>query len=1153
MKLKGLFVLFLALMLSFQIVFPIEKAHAQGITLTANADANQNIINLQWTNPFGGDTVFRLYRMNEQGQWESIPAKATVKVLNIYPDGSGITNTGLSQGQIDLDGKPVPDSGILKTWLLQEGINTVTIDTVSLSSFNANPSRYLKKINGQWNYDAVFYGMWNLDPAVIYPNDQAVEYLRTFIHDGGGFMTSHHTIGYRALDRGVNKLANELGVEIFSNQPYNKCPDYSGRDANGNLYPTVSFELLEDVRCDYSSYWPTGDTVEIVKKGLLTEYPFKVGEIGQVYTIPLQHGLNVFGKGDVWLKTVNPEGFSGIPFKEVTVSPRTGERGTNNFYVHTYNNTAIINSGHSFPKITQAETRIIANTLYYLSQITTDTSWQDRVGMDTAPPNAPDVNISFQSGTFRVTASSEDNGITSQYKVVAERAGTKIESNVATAVLKTGIKGYSYVVDQNPDTIPDAVVESLSSSFNIDQNLDRGFYLHVVAVDNAGNKSEPTHIYFDDKTPPSMQITANTVEPTNQDVVLTVTASDNETTVKRIQLPDGSWLSGDTAVFRVSENGTYVFKAEDLFGNIQTKSFVVNNIDKTPPTAPQIVVNVDTVTVVPGEDDRNGVLDTLIRVNGGEWTSYHAPVKLQDGEYTVEAKSIDGVGNESYTFVHFYVYINTLKKAEQLVRTAEAYPTETKINQAREAVLLLPDVAPEKQELLERLDNLEFQMKANEAIKKVELAEKYKREPYIGNAYEAVNKLPDGDLKQELLDRLQAILDELERLLREQEQQKQQEQLNKLIEEAIKKVELAEKFKREPYLQNAFDAVNALPEGEIKQELLNRLQAILDELERLRQEKERQEQEKQLNKLIEEARKKVELAERNKREPYLQNAYDAVNALPECEEKEALKSRLDAIQKELERMELDKLIAEATKKVELAEKMRKEAYIRQAEEAVNKLPECEEKDALKARLDALKRMLEDEALEKLFQEAEKKVEQAEKYQREPYISNAYEAVYQLPDGERKAALEARLDAIVIGDGKDSLYDEWKKIRDLQAKLLFLDIIKAVERAEKYFSRANIVYAIDKIDRVPDELKEEYKSLFDVLNVRVEKLKATYNAVIADKHLETLIKKAETAVETYERFRTAALKEKAQQAVDALTEPNIKERLQQRIDAVVMDN
>ena len=312
------------------------------LSMTATPVENENYIHLEWTNLGQGYSYMVHAKGQDESIYQSIPTKKTVKTLNIYPD-SGIPNTGLSSGQVDLDGKSVPDSGILKTWLLKENIDDVTIDSISLSSFNANPSKYLVKENGKWNYDSVFYGMWNLLPDNIYPNDNAIEYLRTFINDGGGFMTSHHTIGYRALDRGVNKLGKEMGVEIFSTQPNSVNSAYSGRDANGNMYDTVSFEKIENVRVYLSPYWTSGRNVKIVKNVLLINYPFKVGEIGDVITIPYTHGLGLLGKGEVWMNVENPTGFGGMAFKEVTESPTTGEKGTNNFYVHTYNNPAIIN------------------------------------------------------------------------------------------------------------------------------------------------------------------------------------------------------------------------------------------------------------------------------------------------------------------------------------------------------------------------------------------------------------------------------------------------------------------------------------------------------------------------------------------------------------------------------------------------------------------------------------------------------------------------------------------------------------------------------------------------------------------------------------------------------------------------------------------
>lgn len=627
--------------------------------LEAKANKDSNKIELNWNNPFGVPATYVLYRKNDKGEWESIPAKATVKVLNIYPD-SYVPNTGLAGGQIDLDGNIVSDSGILKTWLLKENIQDVQIETVSLSSFNANPSHYLAKANSGWNYDAVFYGMWNLDPYLVYPNDTAIEYLRTFIKDGGGFMTSHHTMGYRGLDKGVNKLADEMGVEIFSNQTNEKCPAYGGRDANGVMYPSVSFEVLENITCDYSSYWSMGDTIEIAKKGLLTEYPFKVGEVGQQYTIPLQHGLNIFGKGEVWMKTANPSGYYFIPFKEITVSPRTGAVGTNNFFMHTYNNTAIINSGHSFPAISESEVRIIANTLYYLAQTTIETSWEDRVGMDNVAPDKPNISLLKQiNGQLTYEVSSKDNGIESEYMVKARNSLHEITSNVAKTSLIQGIDGYSYEIDNNPTTIPDEVVDTKITKIPMTVSSNQKTYLHVRAIDKGGNASDTAHISYQDTNAPSLELLSDTVDWTNTEIIITANADDNETGLKYIQLPNGDINpNAKTVTYRIQANGTYTFVAEDNAGNRTTKSIVITQFDIKAPSPP-IINSVDgwtkdipiEVSIIPGKDSESGVLRTEYKLEGATnkpWSNYVGDFSLsEEGITQIIARSVDKVGNVS--------------------------------------------------------------------------------------------------------------------------------------------------------------------------------------------------------------------------------------------------------------------------------------------------------------------------------------------------------------------------------------------------------------------------------------------------------------------------------------------------------------------------
>ncbi len=524
------------------------------LTITATPIEGQNYVHLEWTD-LGKGYTYRVYSKEENEEvYQSIPSKGDIIVLNIYPD--PVQNTGLSGGEKDLDGKSIPDSGILKTWLEKENIDEVKIESVSLTSFNTNPSKYLYKTNNKWNYDCVFYGMWNLGSDTMYPNDNAIEYLRTFIHEGGGFMTSHHTIGYRGLDRGVNKLAKELGVEIFGRKQANSNAPYSCRDTSGNLFQTVSFELDDpssSKNADATDYWNTSSKVQLAKKGLLGNYPFEVGDVGTVFDIPLQHGLSVFGKGDVWMTPVNPIGFAGGAFKEITISPSTGESGTNNFYVHTYNNTAIINSGHSFPQISQAETRIIANTLYYLAQLTSNTSCDDHKGQDLAAPDKVEIaSVSSDDKNLNVTYSKpNDNGTSYEYYVKASdgSADDDMTSNTASAVNTSGTAGYSYVVDNVEDTEPDNKIDTFDLSIAVPlSGLDllKPIYIHIKAIDNAGNASETTHYEY-------KYVSSLNLDKTNITIL-----EGREEQITATTDPAGigvTWVSSDTKVATVDETG----------------------------------------------------------------------------------------------------------------------------------------------------------------------------------------------------------------------------------------------------------------------------------------------------------------------------------------------------------------------------------------------------------------------------------------------------------------------------------------------------------------------------------------------------------------------------------------------------------------------
>lgn len=125
--------------------------------------------------------------------------------------------------------------------------------------------------------------------------------------------------------------------------------------------------------------------------------------------------------------------------------------------------------------------------------------------------------------------------------------------------------------------------EIIGQSSYRDILTEEGVYKYTV-VDNRGMVYEKTVTVLIDKVPPVINISADKTHWTKDDVVLTVTATDNRSGIKELKLPNGSTTSNTSAVFNVRVNGDYVFEATDVAGNITRKTFRVSNIDKKAPT-----------------------------------------------------------------------------------------------------------------------------------------------------------------------------------------------------------------------------------------------------------------------------------------------------------------------------------------------------------------------------------------------------------------------------------------------------------------------------------------------------------------------------------------------------------------------------------------
>ena len=157
-------------------------------------------------------------------------------------------------------------------------------------------------------------------------------------------------------------------------------------------------------------------------------------------------------------------------------------------------------------------------------------------------------------------------------------------------------------------------------------------------TDGAGNSSEKEVIVDKiDKVLPSLEISGNPVEWTNQDVVLTAVANEEG----RIEYFNGSeWVLG--AEQRVSANGTYKFRVTDRAGNVTEESVVVDRIDKVLPTL-EITGNITEWTNKDVTLFATANEGTIEYFDGSKWVAGNSLVVSENGSYTFRVT--DAAGN----------------------------------------------------------------------------------------------------------------------------------------------------------------------------------------------------------------------------------------------------------------------------------------------------------------------------------------------------------------------------------------------------------------------------------------------------------------------------------------------------------------------------
>ena len=412
------------------------------ITLTPNT-SGYGSVSLDWKKYNYADKNFKVYKSSNGGKtFETVgidyKSVKEVKLLQVYPHDS-------AQNQFS-------------TWMTTNGYGKgiIKVNSVSLDEFNKNPNSYLKNSSGNWKYNVIFFGTWDANNYKDL-STASKNATKAFIKAGGGAIFGHDTIINDTLSHpNFNAFASDVGVRLV----------------NGTT----------DMNADTK--------VVIKKKGLFTNYPWTIGDVGKVLTIPAAHTLGqVVSGGTSYLEFSNGGSYNSGNVRAPS-------------YLTVKNNCALIMTGHSSGQATSDEQKILANLIFYCNQLLFNTyTTNDASAQDFAKPNKPSVSISNNNFTWSAT----DNGSTYKYYVESyskndtTSSGLLDKSTTKSLTVTTGVKSYRYILDNDEKTkvTTSTGTKTTSTSLALDGSHK---YLHIIAIDGAGNVSDTTTYKIPDAT-----------------------------------------------------------------------------------------------------------------------------------------------------------------------------------------------------------------------------------------------------------------------------------------------------------------------------------------------------------------------------------------------------------------------------------------------------------------------------------------------------------------------------------------------------------------------------------------------------------------------------------------------------------------------------
>ena len=246
--------------------------------------------------------------------------------------------------------------------------------------------------------------------------------------------------------------------------------------------------------------------------------------------------------------------------------------------------------------------------------------------------------------------------ITAEYVYEGEwtsDAAAVIQVNVSDNLAGVDTEMITYTVNGEQYTTQD-------ESFTISGLPDGDYDVVITARDKSGNDAAVRTVHVKkDATEPTLSVSGNAADWTNQDVTLHLASDSMNASGKTIYVSkDGgeeTALPADDMSYTVTENGTYVFRLVTGAGLEVSETVTVDKIDKTDPVIEaeyaedgQWTNDAEASIQVKVTDDLSDIRSIEYTVKGEKKTASQKVFTIEDlpdGDYDVVIKAIDNAGN----------------------------------------------------------------------------------------------------------------------------------------------------------------------------------------------------------------------------------------------------------------------------------------------------------------------------------------------------------------------------------------------------------------------------------------------------------------------------------------------------------------------------